>query len=180
MGTRLMSVVIALVLLFCPYACAEEEPLYETYTAKDGEKEVTFSYPPGYLIEDEGAPCGVIVRLDAENYAAVSIPRKNKTGTQQLLENIGDEQYIIQLTDKVHVFATHGDSGILHPMLSHLDIVAVGIDLGKHMGVIVNTECPYGRTDIYEAAMVIVESLTGDTTFSEWMTETWIPYVQQQ
>lgn len=175
MATRLMSVVIALVLLFCPYACAEEEPLYETYTVKDGEKEVTFSYPPGYLIEDEGPPCGVIVRLDAENYAAVSIPRKNKTGTQKLLENIGDEQQIIQLTDDVHVFATHGD----FPLSSYLDIVEVGIDLGKHMGVIVNTTCPYGRTDIYEAAMVIVESLTGDTVFSEWLTETWIPYVSE-
>lgn len=179
MGTRLMSIIVAFALLFCPYACAEEDHLYETYTVKDGEKEATFFYPPGYLIEDNGPPLGVIVRLDAENYAAVSIPRKNKTGTQKLLENIGDEQRIIQLTDDVHVFATHGDSGILHPMLSHLDIVVVGIDLGKHMGVIVNTECPYGRTDIYEAAMVIVESLTGDTVFSEWMTETWIPYVSK-
>lgn len=179
MGTRLISVVIALALLFCPYACAEEDSLYETYTVINGAKEVTFSYPQGYTIEDEDPVIGVFVLLDEENYITVSIPRKNKTGTQRLLENIGDEQKIIQLTDDVHVFGSHGDE-TFHPMLTHMDIVEVGIDLGKHMGVVISTNCPYGQTEIYEAAMVIVESLTGKTVFSEWMTETWIPYVRQQ
>ena len=39
---------------------------------------------------------------------------------------------------------------------------------------------PDSQTDIYEVAMTIVESLTEDTAFSEWLTETWIPYIQQQ
>lgn len=179
MGVKLLSVIIALAMLFGAYACAEESPLYETYTVKNGTKEVTFSYPQGYTIEDEDPVIAVFVRLDEENYITVSIPRKNKTGTQRLLDNIGDEQKIIQLTDDVHVFASHGDKSF-HPMLTHMDIVEVGIDLGKHMGVVVSTNCPYGQTDIYEAAMVIVESLTGNTVFSEWITETWIPYVQQR
>ena len=178
MATRLMSVVIALVLLFCPYACAEEDPLYETYTIINGTKEATFSYPQGYTIEDEDPDIAVFVRLNEVNYITVSIPRKNKTGAQQLLENIGDEQKIIQLTDDVHVFGSHGDKSF-HPMLTHMDIVEVGIDLGKHMGVLISTNCLYGQTEIYEAAMVIVESLTGDTVFSEWLTETWIPYVSR-
>ena len=169
---------VTLVMIFCVCACAEEISMQETYAVKDGSKEATFSYPQGCTIEDEGPPLGVIIRLDTENYIAVSIPRKNKTGTQKLLENIGDEQKIIQLSDGVHVFASHGESN--HPMLSHLDIIEVGIDLGKNMGIIVNITCPYGQTEIYEAAMMIVESLTEDTVFSEWMTETWIPYIQQQ
>ena len=178
MKTRCRVFAVALAMIFCVCACAEEISIQETYTVKDGSKEATFSYPQGCTIEDEGPPLGVIIRLDTENYIAVSIPQKNKTGTQKLLENIGDEQKIIQLTDEMHVFASHGESN--HPMLSRLDIVEVGIDLGKHMGVIVNITCPYGQTEIYEAAMMIVESLTEDTAFSEWMTETWIPYVQQQ
>ena len=178
MKIRCKVFAVALAMIFCVCACAEEISIQETYTVKDGSKEATFSYPQGCTIEDEGPPLGVIIRLDAENYIAVSIPRKNNTGTQKLLENIGDEQKIIPLTDEVHVFASHGESN--HPMLSRLDTVEVGIDLGKHMGVIVNITCPYGQTEIYDAAMMIVESLTENTVFSEWMTETWIPYVQQQ
>ena len=175
MRCMVFSLVLAMIFGIC--ANAEDICIQETYTVKNGSKEATFSYPQGCTIEDEG-PLGAIVRLDPESYIAVSIPRKNNTGTQKLLENIGDEQKITQLTDDVHVFSSHGESN--HPMLSRFDIVEVGIDLGKHMGVIVNVHCPHGQTDIYEVAMTIVESLTEDTAFSEWLTETWIPYIQQQ
>lgn len=78
MKTRCMVFAVVLVMICCVCVCAEEISIQETYTVEDGSKEATFSYPQGYTIEDEGPPLGVIIRLDAENYIAVSIPQKKQ------------------------------------------------------------------------------------------------------
>ena len=173
MIAKLTSCVIALMLVFCVAACSEEAFINETYTIRTGKNEVTFSYPRDCTIEDEDSS-GAIVRLDANSYIAVSIPRRGMSGTKKLLENIGDESKIIRLSDKVHLFAVHGDEN--HRM-NNTDIVEAGIDLKNGTGVIINITCPYGETKIYETATVIIESLIDDDTFANWITEKWIPSV---
>ena len=83
MKAKLASMVIALTLIFCTYAYSEEA-FIKTYTVRNGEKEATFSYPQNCTIEDEDL-LGVIVRLDANSYIAVSIPRRGMSGTKKLL-----------------------------------------------------------------------------------------------
>ena len=172
MKAKLASMVIALTLIFCTYAYSEEA-FIKTYTVRNGEKEATFSYPQNCTIEDEDL-LGVIVRLDMNSYIAVSIPRRGMSGTKKLLENIGDESKIIKLTDDVYLFSTHGDEN--HHMYN-TDIVEVGIDLKNGTGLIINITCPYGETEIYEAAGIIIESLIDDDIFTEWLTEKWIPSI---
>ena len=173
MKAKLVSIVIALTLIFCTYGCSEEMFINETYTVRNGEKEATFSYPQNCTIEDEDS-LGVIVRLDANSYIAVSIPRRGMSGTKKLLDNIGDESRIIKLTDDVHLFSTHGDEN--HRMYN-TDIVEVGIDLESGTGLIINITCPYGETEIYEAAAIIIESLLNDDVFSKWVADAWIPSI---
>ena len=172
MKAKLASMVIALTLIFCTHAYSEEA-FIKTYTVRNGEKEAMFSYPQNCTIEDEDS-LGVIVRLDANSYIAVSIPRRGMSGTKKLLENIGDESKIIKLTDDVYLFSTHGDEN--HRMYN-TDIVEVGIDLKNDIGLIINITCPYGETEIYKAAAIIIESLIDDDIFTGWLTEKWIPSI---
>ncbi len=176
MKSRWITMIMILAMIFCTYACSEETFINKTYTVRNGKKEATFSYPQNCTIEDENS-LGVIVRLDANSYIAVSIPRRGMSGTKKLLENIGDESTIIKLTDDVHLFSTHGDEN--HRMYD-TDIVEVGIDLKNGTGLIINITCPYGDTEIYEAAAIIIESLIDDDIFADWVTEKWIPLTINQ
>ncbi len=173
MKVRQMLLFLIIVVLLCPFSFAEDAIDYKTYTVRNGSRSIDFSYPSYCSIEDEDV-LGVIVRMDASNYIAISIPKRNKSGTEKLHDNIGDAEEIFKLSENIHVSAVHGDENHYAP---NTDIVEVGMNLENGTGAIINITCPFGQTDIYEIATVIINSITTEDVFEKWLTDIWLPFV---
>ena len=176
MKKRVLSALMALLLLIPAAGSAEEAPmLLESYASR-GARQVTFAYPEGCTVEVEDK-IGTMVFMDDETYVVVVVTHKGSSGIDEIREAIGDSSLIFALTDDMHLYATHGIPNF--PWMGS-DIVEVGINLPGGVDVVVTAQCLYGDTAVYDLLLTIVASLTDAAPLQTWLEETWIPTVMQK
>ena len=176
MKKRVLSALMALLLLIPAAASAEEAPmLLESYASR-GARQVTFAYPEGCTVEVEDK-IGTMVFMDDETYVVVVVTHKGSSGIDEIREAIGDSSLILTLSDDMQLYATHGIPNF--PWMGS-DIVEVGINLPGGVDVVVTAQCLYGDTAVYDLLLTIVASLTDAAPLQTWLEETWIPTVMQE
>lgn len=177
MKKRVLSALMALLLLIPAAGSAEEAPmLLESYASR-GARQVTFAYPEGCTVEVEDK-IGTMVFMDDETYVVVVVTHKGSSGIDEIREAIGDSSLIFALTDGMHLYATHGM--LNYPLLTNYDYVEVGLNLPGGVDVVVASQCLYGDTAVYDLLLTIVGSLTDAAPLQTWLEETWIPTVMQE
>ena len=137
MKKRVLSALMALLLLIPAAGSAEEAPmLLESYASR-GARQVTFAYPEGCTVEVEDK-IGTMVFMDDETYVVVVVTHKGSSGIDEIREAIGDSSLIFALTDDMHLYATHGM--LNYPLLTNYDYVEVGLNLPGGVDVVVASQ----------------------------------------
>ena len=147
----------------------------EGYATRDGQR-VSFRYPAYCRMEYEDR-IGTVVHLSDTDYVAVVVTEKGVSGVENLHENIANQDVIFSLSDDAHVFASHGDEHHTSFFIRHQDVVEIGLNLPDGTGVIVNSFCEYGHTEIYDVLLTIFGSLTDSAPLEAWLNEVWLPHV---
>ena len=169
--------VLFLGLLWVVGAMAEEDvqdilpPLSET-SATNGVHEVTFSYPEGLEIMQDGK-WGTTVFLRDYVYVIVTVLPDDVTPEEDFAERIYPEQLTI-LDDTLSLGSFHNE----YAARQYYDVVEVGVALPDGPDVILHATCLVGETDVYDLLLTVLSSMIDDITpVEEWLEEVWIPLV---
>ena len=147
--------------------------------ATTGGRRVTFRYPASCRMEYDDT-IGTIVYLTDMDTVAVIVTKEGESGLERLRDNLfPQEDLIFSLSDSLHVFASHGDEYGTSFFLRGKDVVEIGLNLPDGTGVIVNSFCDYGHTEIYDVLLTIFGSITDSAQLEAWLKDVWIPYVSQ-
>lgn len=176
MKKRVLSALMALLLLIPAAGSAEEAPMLLESYASCGARQVTFAYPEGCTV-DARDKVGTLVSIDENTSVSVVVTKKGNSGIDEIQENIGDSSLILTLSDDMQLYATHGIPNF--PWMGS-DIVEVGINLPGGVDVVVTAQCLYGDTAVYDLLLTIVASLTDAAPLQTWLEETWIPSLMQE
>ena len=171
MKHRCLVLITALLFLIGTCGFAEESAPLCDAVVTNGSRQVAFSYPQNCLMEDD-RELGVWIYLDDASYVNVAIPRRSRSGTAKLAENIGSMEHITVLSDQLHV---HASSLVRRD--GSMSILSVGIDLDDGSGVILTSTCPEGQTAIYDIVRVILHSMMDTDLFDDWLDSTYLPSI---
>ena len=152
---------------------ADSEGSLLTGSVSRGSVTIPFRYPDGCEYEDEGS-IGTLVHLNETDYVSLMIPKGKLTGTAAVHDYIGDSGEVTELSDRMNVFAVHGDENHRMP---YLDVVEVGVNLPTGDNVIICAYSSYGNTAVYDLLMTIVHSMLDAEELDAWLVDTWIPFV---
>ena len=141
-----------------------------------GSVRIAFQYPTECEIVDEGS-IGTSVYLNETDYVTLMIPKKKRSGTAAVFENIGDGEFVTELSENMNVFAVHGDTNHRMP---GLDVVEAGINLPDGTGMVACTYCRYGHTEVYDLLLKILDSITDTTALKGWLENVWLPLIMQK
>ena len=97
--------------------------------------------------------------------------------TAAVIENIGDGEFVTELSENMNVFAVHGDTNHRMP---GLDVVEAGINLPDGTGMVACTYCRYGHTEVYDLLLKILDSITDTTALKGWLENVWLPLIMQK
>ena len=98
MKKRVLSALMALLLLIPAAGSAEEAPMLLESYASCGARQVTFAYPEGCTV-DARDKVGTLVSIDENTSVSVVVTKKGNSGIDEIQENIGDSSLILTLSD---------------------------------------------------------------------------------
>ena len=156
-------------------AALEDAPsLSATCAANAAGQQVTFSYPEGLEIMQDGK-FGTFVYTE-NGYINVSVLPEGETHIDDLLDRGWKEEQFTILSETLSVMSIHHD---LPPgMREPVDYVEVGAILPDGLNVILLSTCLAGETEVYDLLLTVLSSLVEDVTpVGEWLDEVWIPLV---
>ena len=155
-------------------AALEDAPsLSATCAANAAGQQVTFSYPEGLEIMQDGK-FGTFVYTE-NGYINVSVLPEGETHVDNLLgRGFVEEQFTI-LSETLSVMSVRDDSVLRK---EPVDYVEIGAILPDGPNVVLLSTCLAGETEVYDLLLTVLSSLVDDVTpVEEWLDEVWIPLV---
>ena len=172
---KMIALLLGLMLL-CSAALAEQ-PLLINAEVTNGVRTMTFRYPDGCTVTEDGAH-GTFVHLNDEAYAVVVLLEEGKSITGSFEETKAPEMEILRLSETMELLVCRDKTGHGVPGWPALDIVEVGVTLADGRCVIVQSTCPSGDTEIYPVLVTILGSITDTQPLQRWLDAAWLPLVK--
>lgn len=174
---KMIALLMGLMLL-CTAALAEQ-PLLVNAEVTNGVRTMTFRYPAGCTVTEDGTH-GTFVHLNDDAYAVVVLLEEGKSITSAFKETKAPETEILRLSEALQLLAWRDKTGHGFPGWPALDIVEVGVTLADGRSVIVQSTCPSGDTEIYPVLMTILGSIADTQPLQRWLDAAWLPLVKRE
>lgn len=178
---KVISLLLTLLLIWTSISCslAEEAPSAPNEiemaeaSLTDGTQTLAFQYPAGCTLEALKST-EALVTLNDDAEVAVVLMESGTDIAAWLQENKYPEAELVPLTENMHLLAYRNFTPVGLGFAPPLDILEVGVTLPGGMGVIVQSTCTSGGTEIYEVLTAVLASITDAQPLEAWLNEVWL------